>query len=164
GIAQSLSPEIDGSLSLLRFEQLGYDLSSSGPRRGERQRKPSEMSIAELMAVGPDDTGLRTLGDFRAEAHEALSAPLYVIALPFLALAFIIGNQQRRYGLAGRVAVAVIAGVGLRMIGLGIKSATSSEATLWPLMYAPPILGIAVAVWMLSTSGMSVRQRILKAG
>ncbi|MEM6932470.1 MAG: LPS export ABC transporter permease LptF [Pseudomonadota bacterium] len=164
GIAQSRSEENDESLSLLRFEQLGYDLSSSGPRSGSRQRKPSEMSIDELLSIGSDETGLRTLGDFRAEAHEALSAPLYVIALPFIALAFIIGNQQRRYGLAGRVAVAVIAGVTLRMIGLGLKSATSSEAALWPLMYMPPLLGIAIAIWMLSSSGMSIRQRMLKAG
>ncbi|MBY8975657.1 LPS export ABC transporter permease LptF [Rhodobacteraceae bacterium NNCM2] len=162
GIAQSVSEDDPNALSVLRFEQLGYDLSSSSGRSGRRDRKPSELSITELLDVGPGDTGARTLGDFRAEAHEALSGPLYVLALPLIALAFIIGNQNRRNGLTGQVAVAVIVGVGLRMVGLGLKSATSNEAALWPLMYAPPIVGILLAFWMLSSIGMSARSRILK--
>ncbi|MEM7177941.1 MAG: LPS export ABC transporter permease LptF [Pseudomonadota bacterium] len=162
GIAQSVSAEDPGALSILRFDQLGYDLTSGAGGGGGRARKPSEMSISELLSVGPEDTRGRTLGDYRAEAHEALSGPLYAIALPFLALAFIIGNQNRRNGLTGQVAVAVIVGVGLRLIGLALKSATSNEAALWPLMYVPPVAGIALAFWMLSSSGMSARLQLFR--
>lgn len=162
GVAQSIKADDPETLSVLRFEQLGYDLNSVAARNGPRPRKPSEMSIVALLTINEDETGPRTLGDFRAEGHEALSAPLYVIALPFLALAFVVGNQQRRFGLTGRIAVAVIAGVGLRMIGLALKSATASVAALWPTMYLPPLIGIAIAVWMLSGSGISLRQQMLR--
>lgn len=162
GVAQSIAADNKETLSVLRFEQLGYDLNAGGSRSGQRPRKPSEMSIEELLTISEDETGRRTLGDFRAEAHEALSAPLYVLALPFLGIAFVIGNQQRRFGLTGRIAVAVIAGVGLRMIGLALKSATASVAGLWPLMYLPPLLGIFIAMWMLSSTGISLRQQMLR--
>ncbi|MEM8793361.1 MAG: LptF/LptG family permease [Pseudomonadota bacterium] len=162
GVAQSISKEDQSILSVLRFEQLGYDLNSVAGPGGPRPVKPSEMSIHELLTISEDETGLRTLGEFRAEAHEALSAPLYAIALPFLALAFVIGNQQRRYGLTSRIAIAVIVGVGLRMTGLAMKSATASVAGLWPLMYLPPLIGIGLAFWMLSSSGITVRQQLLR--
>ncbi|MEM9043430.1 MAG: LPS export ABC transporter permease LptF [Pseudomonadota bacterium] len=162
GVAQSLAKDDQEVLSILRFEQLGYDLNSLSSSGGQRQRKPSEMSIGELLAIEEGDTRGRTLGDYRAEAHEALSAPLYLLALPFLGLAFVVGNQQRRFGLTGRIAIAVIAGVGLRMVGLALKSATASVAALWPMMYLPPLIGIVIAVWMLSSSGISLRQRMLR--
>ncbi|MEM0945179.1 MAG: LptF/LptG family permease [Pseudomonadota bacterium] len=165
GIAQSSATNgtAEGALSILRFEQLGYDLSGLAERGNARLRKPSELYLPRLLSITEEEARPRGLGDFRAEGHEALSSPLYVIALPLLAVAFVISSGFRRQGFAGRIFAAVVAAVGVRMLGLGLKSAATSTAALWPLMYLPPILASIVAIWMLSRAGMTFRPGAARA-
>ncbi len=162
GIAQSAAQPLAQDLSILRFERLSYDLTQFAEPGAVRARKPSEMFLPELLAVTPEQAAPRTLGDFRAEAHEVLSGPLYVIALPLLAVAFVISAGFRRQGFTGRILAAAVAGMGLRLAGLAAKSAVSGEPSLWPIMYVPPILGVVVALWMLSGLRWPLRRR--KAG
>lgn len=159
GVAQSTSGPEGEALSLLRFEQLGYDLSSFNETSEMRTRKPSELYIGRLLTITADEARPRTLGDFRAEAHEALSAPLYVLALPLLGAAFVIAGGFKRQGFGGRILLAVLAGLALRLIGLGMKSAVAGNVALWPLMYLPPILGIVGAVWMLTGWQARIQRR-----
>ena len=147
------------SVSILRFEQFAYDLTQFTASGNQRLRKPSEMYLAELLSIKEGETGGRRLGKYRAEAHEALSAPLYVLAMPLLAVAFVIGAGFRREGFLGRIILATGIAVGLRIFGLAMKAATSNEMSLWPVMYAPPILGIAAALWLLNGGRLQWRRR-----
>lgn len=150
GVAQSAMVPSTGDLSILRFDQLSYDMSQFDGPAGQRARKPSEMYVPRLLSITAEEGAPRALGDFRAEAHEALSSPLYVLALPLLAVAFVISAGFRRQGFAGRIVLAAIAGLALRLGGLAAKSLVSGVAAAWPVMYVPPILGIIVAVAMLA--------------
>ncbi|MEL7138741.1 MAG: LPS export ABC transporter permease LptF [Pseudomonadota bacterium] len=161
GVAQF---EVDGqpeTLSILRFEQLGYDLAQFASEDGGRLRKPSEMFLPELLNMTEEEAErrFRPLGEFRAEAHEAISAPLYAVALPMLAVALVLSAGFRRQGFLGRVLGAVAVAVVLRVLGLAAKSVTAGEAALWPMLYAPPLLGIALAIWLLSSRGMALRRQ-----
>ena len=159
GIAQRLARGEDGpaQLSLLRFERFSYDLEQLAGGEGPRPRKPSEFYLPTLLGVSEGETGRHSLGDYRAEAHEALSAPLYVLALPLLGAAFVVSAGFRRQGFAGRIVLAVAVGLGLRLVGLALKGATEAEAALGPAMYLPPLAGIALALWMVSRSGHARR-------
>ncbi|MEL6477972.1 MAG: LPS export ABC transporter permease LptF [Pseudomonadota bacterium] len=160
GVAQTTGGPEGEALSILRFEQLGYDLSRFNEGGGQRSRKPSELYLPELLSINAEDAGRRGLGDYRAEGHEALSAPLYVLALPLLGVAIVIAGGFKRQGFGKRILVAVAAAVALRLAGLGIKSAVSGVAALWPLMYVPPVLGIVIAIWLISASGRRLGQRM----
>lgn len=165
GIAQSAggaetdAEERAGELSVLRFDQLSYDLTALDDAGDDRTRKPSELFLPELLSVTPEGAAPRPIGEFRAEAHEALSAPLYVLSLPVLAVAFIVGAGFRRQGFAGRIMLAAAAGLSLRLGGLAIKSAVTGAAALWPLLYLPPALGIGAALLMLSGYRVLPRRR-----
>ena len=150
GIAQSAEKGVVETISILRFDQLAYDLTQLGSNSRARALKPSELYIDRLLTITAQEGAPRPLGDYRAEAHEALSAPLYLIALPLLAVAFIVSSGFRRQGFARRIATAAIVSLGLRLLGLAAKGATSGSVALWPLMYVPPLLGILVAMLMLS--------------
>lgn len=150
GVAQSAREPIASSLSILRFERLSYDLTTLNERGPTRFRKPSEMFLPELLSITPEQAVPRSIGDFRAEAHEALSGPLYVLALPLLAVAFVISAGFRRQGFTGRILAAAVAGLALRLSGMAAKSAVTGDSTLWPTMYAPPVIGVIIAFWMLS--------------
>ena len=149
----------EGALSVLRFEQLSYDLTQLAAPGADRTRKPSELFLPELLSITPEEAAPRPVGEYRAEAHEALSAPLYVVALPLLAVAFIVSAGFRRQGFAGRIVLAAVAGLGLRLGGLAIKSAVTGTAALWPLFYLPPVLGTAAAMLMLSGYRLLPRRR-----
>ena len=147
------------SVAILRFEQFAYDLTQFTARETQRVRKPSEMYLPELLSIQEGETGGRRLGKYRAEAHETLSAPIYVLTLPLLAVAFVIGAGFRREGFLGRIILATGIAVGLRILGLAMKAATSTEMSLWPVMYAPPILGMIAAVWLLAGWPVPWRRR-----
>ena len=150
GVAQSAEKGVIDTISILRFDQLAYDLTRLGAKSRSRARKPSEMYVTTLLTITEEEGAPRPLGDYRAEAHEALSAPLYLLALPMLAVAFIVSSGFRRQGFAKRIVMAALAGLSLRLLGLAAKSAASGSVVLWPLLYVPPILGIIIALVMLS--------------
>ncbi len=158
GIAQSSRGQLSPNLSTLRFTQFAYDLTQFDDERTERARKPSELFLPELLSITAEEAAPRPLGDFRAEAHEALSGPLYVIALPVIAVAFVVSAGFRRQGFAGRIIAAVGVGLCLRLLGLAAKSATTAAVAAWPLMYLPPLFGTVLALWLLSGYRMSPRQ------
>jgi lipopolysaccharide export system permease protein len=159
GVAQIAKRHEADSVAILRFEQLAYDLTRFASRSTTRRRKPSELYLPELFSIRKGETGRRTLGAYRAEGHEALIAPLYVLTLPLMAVAFVIGTGFRRQGFIGRIIVATGAAVALRLLGLAMKAATSSEMSLWPTMYAPPLLGMVAALWLLAGWPLPWRRR-----
>ncbi|MGF1447697.1 MAG: LPS export ABC transporter permease LptF [Pikeienuella sp.] len=164
GLAQSKANAPDAPLSVLRFERLSYDLDQLAPDRGPRQIKPSELFVAELLTAGEGETGPYNVGEYRAEGHEALAGPLYALALPLLGTALIVSFGFRRQGFAGRVVAAAGIALMLRLLGLAAKSATGSAAMLWPLMYAPPVIGILAALVLMSGQGLRPRSPRMRAG
>jgi lipopolysaccharide export system permease protein len=164
GVVQIAKRHEADSVAILRFEQFAYDLTQFTSGDIDRVRKPSELYLPELMTITEDETGGRRLGKYRAEAHETLSAPLYVLTLPLLAVVFVIGTGFRPEGFLGRIFLAAGIAVGLRILGLAMKAATSNEIYLWPLMYAPPILGIVSALWLLAGWPVPWRRRRPMAG
>ena len=120
---------------------------------------PAIRTLSSLLSIQAGETGGRRLGKYRAEAHEALAAPLYVLALPLMAVAFVIGAGFRRQGFVGRIILTTGAAVALRLLGLALKAATSNEPTLWPIMYLPPLVGMAVALWLLAGWPVPWRRR-----
>jgi lipopolysaccharide export system permease protein len=149
GSAQRVEADT-GALSVLRFERLTLDLGQFQQAARQRTRKPSERYALELVAPTAEQLGAYDLGDFVAEGHEQISAPLYAVAMPLVAVAASLGAGFTRRGYAARVGVAVSLGVALRLLGVAAKSAATGTPALWPLMYAPPVLGAAAALWFLA--------------
>ena len=148
GAAQRVNPGTK-DLSILTFEKLVYDLSSLVSSGGTRSRKPSEYYAWQLVA--PDEEVLkgRRPGKFVAEGHEQISAPLYAVSLPLIALAALLAPGFRRRGYGKRIAAAIALAAACRLAGVAAKSAASGAPDLWPLMYVPPVLGAALALWAL---------------
>lgn len=137
------------TLSVLAFDKLVYDLAPLMKTGDDRRLKPSEYYFWDLVAPTEEMMAGRGPDEFVAEGHEQLSAPLYALALPLIAMASLLGPGFRRRGYGKRLA----AGVGLaalcRLLGVAAKSAASSFALAWPLMYLVPILGAALAILVL---------------
>jgi len=138
-----------GAVSVLQFDELVFDLGQF-MTDDDRGLKVSELSTLDLIAPDAATRALSSLGRLYAEGHERLSGPLYAVAMPLVALASIMAGGFARRGYSRRVAMAVGLGVGLRLLGFAAKSAATGAAMLWPLMYAPPLLAVVVALVVLS--------------
>ena len=146
-------------LSLLRFDSWAYDLSFFVASADGRRRKASERYFFEL--INPDESVVkdrRTYGKYIAEGHEQLSAPLYGLALPLIAAAVVLGAGFSRRGLAGAIVTALAVGALTRVLGMAMKSATTSQPELWPLMYAAPIAAVLLSLWLLNRNRFSRRR------
>lgn len=148
GMAQRHDRET-GALTLLQFEKLTYDLSAFGIDPDSRTRKPSEYFFWELLWPEGELTE-RQRSRFTSEGHEHLTTPLYGLAIVLVAAAIMLGGHFSRRGYLWRVVFAALAGVGMRIVGIVIQNAVKSNADIWPLMYAPPVIGTVVALWFLS--------------
>jgi lipopolysaccharide export system permease protein len=159
GSAQRVE-EGSGALSILRFDRLSLDLGQLTQAARERVRKPSERYALELIAPTAEQLAYYDLGEFVAEGHEQISAPLYALALPLVAVAASLGAGFTRRGYAARVGLAVALGIALRLVGVAAKALTTGTPALWPLMYAPPVLGAAASLWFLAYGDrFSLRRR-----
>ena len=155
-----------GALSLLRFEQFAYDLTRFTGAAEGRRPKPSEYYLPALLSITPAEAERlgRPVGAYRAEAHEALSAPLYVLAFTLLAVAFVVGPGFRRQGFLGRIVAAAGVGLALRLTGLALKGVATGAGALAPALYLPPLVGVGVALWLLAGRPRPARRHANGAG
>ncbi len=149
GVAQRIDPESD-SLSLLRFDKIGYDLSEFVSDPATRKRKASEFFFYDLIWPKDPDISERDYGRYISEGHEQLSSPLYGFAIVLVAAATMLWGSFSRRGYLGRMVIAALLGVGLRVIGLALQSVVKSSPELWPVMYLSPVAAAALAIWILS--------------
>lgn len=150
GQAQQMDKEGD-RLSMLHFDRLAYDLSSFIGNDANRARKPSERYFYDLInPTDVDRANKRAYGKLIAEGHEQLSAPLYGLALPLIAAATMLGSGFSRRGVGGSVALALLIGAAVRVLGMAAKSSLANSPELWPTLYAIPLLAIAVSLLTLA--------------
>ncbi|WP_157982213.1 LPS export ABC transporter permease LptF [Oceanicella sp. SM1341] len=149
------------SLSTLRFDTFTYDLTALMQDDGDRRRKPSEYYVGTLVNP-PDEIRAQPgyqAGDFLAEGHEQIVAPLYALVLPLVAATFILLGGFRRRGFAVQIWLAIGAGLGVRLLGVAAKAVATGNAALWPVMYAPPLITLAIIVWLLARRHVGARRR-----
>jgi lipopolysaccharide export system permease protein len=156
GMAQTLSPE-RGTLTVTRFQDFAFDIGALVSQSGKRRITPDELPTGSLLA--PDAETLETTGKTRAnlvtEGHERLTQPLMAIVAPLIGFAALMIGEFSRFGLWRQIALAVGAVIVLYMASNAATSAVQLNDRLWPVMYAPAVLGAAITAAMLVWSGRS---------
>jgi lipopolysaccharide export system permease protein len=153
----------DGSVEVLDFDSYTLQLGSSFQEPEEFYLKASDRTLYDLFF--PDLTShydQRNIGQFLAEAHSRISAPILDITLAMIALAGVIGGQFNRSGYVRRIMVAAVLALIVRLVAIGIQAAATENPDLNWLQYALPICVALIAGSMLT--GRRARRRRLSAG
>ncbi len=140
----------NNNVALLQFESYTFDLSQFIEPRGPHSRDLSERYLGELL--NPDLSrrwDRRNIERMRAEAHNRLSSPLYNLALALIPFAAVVCGVFNRRGYAGRLAVAMAAGIGVRLAGFGVQALAATNTALMPLLYAIPLVAILFCILMI---------------
>lgn len=136
--------------SVVTFERYAVDLAAFGPEQGAVLYKPREQSTAALLSPDPNDPYYQVVpGRFRAELHDRLTAWLYPLAGVAIAFAALGQAVTTREGRSAAVASAVIGMIGVRVAGFGASSAAVGSPAAVLAVYAAPIAGIALSLWII---------------
>ncbi|GHB17770.1 LPS export ABC transporter permease LptF [Pseudovibrio japonicus] len=144
-------PRTGPDMSLVSFESYGFDLSSMIPEAREPVFKASERPTFELLRATPDDSyAANNWSQLVVEFHDRLSVPLYPIAFGLIIFAFLGSPKTTRQDQGLAVATVIAIAVLLRTAGFGATLIVSAAPNLFPLLYAIPIIVIALAAWSIS--------------
>jgi lipopolysaccharide export system permease protein len=156
---------LSDDITTVAFDQYALDLSRFNTEVDVTFFKPRERSTLYLLDPDENDKLYNERpGQFRAELHDRLSAPLYPLAFMAIVLAFMgqarTTRQRRALALISAIACAAI----LRITGFALTSLTATSSAAVPLLYALPIGTFIVGIYiMLKGRRLHLPKRLAQA-
>lgn len=154
GMAQTLSARRE-TLSLTYFEDFSYDISAlipdtpSGPRSA--RAIPTLELISDMKTIEAEEGFSR--GTLIEELHVRFTRPLNCLAIALLGLSTLLLGGFSRFGLWRQMVGAFALLILLETLRGAVSPPVLSNPGLWPLLYAPPLLAIALSALFLQWAG-----------
>jgi lipopolysaccharide export system permease protein len=149
------------SSAIVQFESYALDLAQFAGGSEAGALRPRERTTLDLLTLTPanaDSFARQYFGRFRAELHERLSAPLYVLAFALIAFAALGQARTTRQGRGAAIVAAIAIVLALRVAGIAASNLSARSAGAVALVYALPIGGILAALFY-TFGGLPVRVR-----
>ena len=149
---------------IVTFQRYAFDLSQFGSEVTSVYAKPRERTTWQLI-IPPDDETLTPAqrGRIRAELHDRFTAPLYAFAFGLIGFDALGVARTTRQGRGLAMGLAVIAVVGLRILGFALSSLTIRFTWVVPLAYLTPLLAIGVSMFIgFGGSSLFARRRQMR--
>jgi lipopolysaccharide export system permease protein len=146
-----------GAVDIVNFDRTAVNLGAVSDKPRDLLLEMTERYPRELF--NPDMTSeydRKNAGQLIAEGHNRLASPLYVFAYALIAIFALIGGPYDRRGYVLRIALACAAAGGVRVLGIVLAGLAGDIQQYW-IVYAPPLLTIAVALALLIVAGPGAR-------
>ncbi|MGR3504174.1 LPS export ABC transporter permease LptF [Pseudaestuariivita sp.] len=149
GLAQVLVHET-GRLSTTNFSDFSYDISGlvtqpSSPR--PRLRHAATLDLIRTPEAVAEATR-SDLGEVAEELHARFQQPLLCLVAALIGFATLTAGSFSRFGVWRQILLAIFFLVMIKMVESAVIEPVEQDARLWPLIYAPSVLG-GVLVWAL---------------
>ncbi|MBX9761028.1 MAG: LPS export ABC transporter permease LptF [Beijerinckiaceae bacterium] len=134
------------SSAMVQFESYALDLAqfAGGAEAGAlRPRERPTLDLLTLTQANADTFARQYFGRFRAELHDRLSAPLYVLAFAMIGFAALGQARTTRQGRGAAILVAICIVLALRVAGFAVSNLSARSAGAVVFVYALPLVGIA---------------------
>ncbi len=144
----------DGRISIVRFDSYAFDLSAMTKSDGEALPMSSgDRGLGFLLDPDTNDpTYQRSPNKFFSELHRRLSDWLYPISFALVSLVVAGSSRSHRQARVHPMIYALVIAFGLRWLGFSATNLTERSPSYVPLVYAIPIVTIAVSAYMLATN------------
>jgi lipopolysaccharide export system permease protein len=150
GVTQRLV-QADRRIALTRFETFTLDLSEVVKARGGMNLSVNELSTPELLMASEatqQATGA-TRAELLEEGHSRFASSLLSLAAPLLGFAALMLGGFSRFGMMRQIGLAVGLLIVLQSLSTMATSTAVRNEGAFALVYLPPLLGMAVAAWLL---------------
>jgi lipopolysaccharide export system permease protein len=134
---------------IITFESYLFNLAQFGPKEGERDYKPRERYLSDLLYPAPDDTYFRNNArKMRAELHDRLSNPLYPVLFVMIVIVHLGFPRTTRDSRLQSVFTAFAVAATLRVVGLAAVNASAKSGGALFLVWGVPVAGILITLLM----------------
>jgi lipopolysaccharide export system permease protein len=133
----------------VKFDRHAFDLSQYSSQGGQATINFSvrELPFWDLLFPAPNDpTLLRDPGQFRAEFHDRIVAPLYPVAFTVIAFAWLGAPRTTRQNRAMSMVATILAVSSLRLIGFASMVFGIFAPLLLSLQYVAIVIMAAISV------------------
>jgi lipopolysaccharide export system permease protein len=137
-----------GRISFLFFERYAIDIERRLAAEQQRDLSATERFLDELWNPEPT-VSERMRNSYRAEGHQRLASPLYVLGFVAIALAALLAGDFSRRAPTQRILMAVAAVATVQAVGIGVMNLGGRIPAFIPLIYLNAAAPILVAGWLL---------------
>ena len=153
GLTQRLSrPELQ--LNTTHFADLSYSLSGLISAEDRTSAHLRHFNTYEMLTT-PVHIQVRTVvntGVFAEEMHTRFTQPLFALAAVLLGFASLLSGGFSRFGVWRQIVIALILLILIKALESLVTEPVLSNSSLWPLLYLPALLGLAIAIALLARS------------
>ncbi|MBQ8103152.1 MAG: LPS export ABC transporter permease LptF [Afipia sp.] len=136
--------------ALVAFNSYAFDLSQFSNVVQNVTYGPRERSIRDLISPPPDDPIFKRVpGEFRAELHDRIFAPIYPFVFILMAFAILGAPRTTRQNRNFAIAVLVVGILVLRIAGFGLSTVSTSKPLAIPAQYLLLAIVSAGSLWMI---------------
>lgn len=136
--------------ALVKFGRYAFDMSKFSKQGIDVTYGIRERYLWELIDPSPDDPVYQQLsGQFRAELHDRLMAPIYPFAFAALTFAFLGSPRTTRQSRNFSIGSSIAAVFGLRMAGFACSVLAAKSAFAAPVQYAMLVIAIVASLWII---------------
>jgi lipopolysaccharide export system permease protein len=137
--------------AFVAFDRNAFDMSRIGSPAANVSFSIRERYLWELLDPDPNEPLFKQFaGQFRAEMHERLIAPLYPLVLLALTFAFLAAPRTTRQSRALSITGAIAAVSGLRLIGFALTVLAATSVFAAPFQYALLLATFAFSAWVIT--------------
>ena len=154
-LSSSLAEDDDEDALLLVLVDERVELEPEVVARLEVAAEVAVVDAALLEATGS------TADRAAAEAHDRLAKPLQAPVAAMLGFAMLLLGGFSRFGVWRQVVWAVLALIFVQFLGTAAESQVAQDASRWPLIYLPPVVGALICAAVL---WLAARPRRLRRG
>mgnify|MGYP000489179806 FL=1 len=153
GLTQRLSrPELQ--LNTTHFADLSYSISGMISAEDRTSAHLRHFNTYEMLTTPVHiqvRTGVNT-GVFAEELHTRFTQPLFALAAVLLGFASLLSGGFSRFGVWRQIVIALILLILIKALESLVTEPVLSNSSLWPLLYLPALLGLAIAIALLARS------------
>ncbi|WP_438980934.1 LPS export ABC transporter permease LptF [Lentibacter sp.] len=153
GLTQRLSrPELQ--LNTTHFADLSYSISGMISAEDRTSAHLRHFNTYEMLTTPVHiqvRTGVNT-GVFAEEMHTRFTQPLFALAAVLLGFSSLLSGGFSRFGVWRQIVIALILLILIKALESVVTEPVLSNSSLWPLLYLPALLGLAIAIALLARS------------
>ncbi|MDG1789263.1 MAG: LPS export ABC transporter permease LptF [Paracoccaceae bacterium] len=164
GLVQVLSTK-DQLLSTTSFEDLSYDISALIKTRTDKNRNIKQIPTGELLRWSgqiAEQSGV-SLGRVLQEAHGRFQQPLLCLVAALIGFSTLLTAGFSRFGIGRQIVFAIALLVLIKLTESVMIDPVRANPNLWPLIYAPTLVGCLLTLGCLSYVARTPYRRVSKA-
>ena len=151
GLAQTIQRDGD-RLFTTYFDDFSHDISSLISRGAINLDRVAFASTRDMLrdpkAVA-ERTG-RSYGAVMSELHGRITAALMCVVAALVGFSTLMVGSFSRFGVWRQIGLAFGVLLGLKIVESTVVAPVLVKGALWPLLYLPPLIGVAVSMLLLS--------------